>query len=115
MATNYDYPSGMIVPFDAACPSGWTRYSVLDSKFPMAAATSGTTGGSDANHRHQVNPGSKYTTPYENSSRFLASASSQRRYTSVIGHTHYFNLPNTNTSWKQVLPPYRDVVFCKKD
>jgi hypothetical protein len=115
MAINYDYPKDMIVPFDTACPSGWTRYTALDSKFPRAAATSGTTGGSDASHRHLVNPSLVNTTMFEISTTILATASLQRRYSSQTNHTHSINLPSTNTSYTQSLPPYINVVFCKKD
>jgi hypothetical protein len=115
VAINYDYPSGMIVPFDTACPTGWTRYTALDSKFPRAAATSGGTGGSDAQHRHQVNPSSQYCTQYQISQTIICSASTAIKSTAKINHTHYFNLPNTNTSYHISLPTYINVVYCKKD
>jgi hypothetical protein len=38
-------PSGMLVMFTDSCPSGWTRFSALDDKFPRGAAFYGATGG----------------------------------------------------------------------
>ncbi|MFA5024673.1 MAG: hypothetical protein WC523_07030, partial [Patescibacteria group bacterium] len=45
--------SGMIAMFDAACPTGWTRFTALDGRFVRGAATYGTTGGADT-HTHSI-------------------------------------------------------------
>lgn len=44
-------PSGMIAMFDASCPTGWTRVSALDGRYPRGASTYGGTG-TDGNHAH---------------------------------------------------------------
>lgn len=44
-------PSGAIMLFDASCPTGYTRFSALDSRFPRGNSTYGATGGSDS-HDH---------------------------------------------------------------
>jgi hypothetical protein len=115
MVINYDFPSGMIAPFDAACPSDWTRYTALDSKFPRGATTAGGTGGSDLSHLHSVNPANIRIHYYNTSVTVQASASSAIKYSSVINHMHYVNLPSTNTSKTTSLPTYINVIFCKKD
>lgn len=50
-------PSGLIAMFDAACPSGWTRFSPLDNRFPRGATSYGATGGADT-HSHGAVTGS---------------------------------------------------------
>jgi len=45
------FPSGGIVMFDTACPSGWTRVSAWDNRFPYGAAAYGVTGGASS-HLH---------------------------------------------------------------
>lgn len=44
-------PAGGIMAFDGPCPSGWTRYTALDGRYPRGAETGGSTGGS-ATHIH---------------------------------------------------------------
>lgn len=44
-------PTGAIAPFLIACPSGWTRYTALDGRFALGAATAGETGG-NSTHTH---------------------------------------------------------------
>ncbi len=44
-------PSGMIAMFDTSCPSGWTRFTALDNRFPYGGASYGAAGGS-ATHTH---------------------------------------------------------------
>jgi hypothetical protein len=46
-------PSGAIMMFAAACPSGWMRFTALDNKFPMGSDTYGATGG-EATHMHAI-------------------------------------------------------------
>lgn len=51
--TAVDIPSGMIAMFDIACPTGWTRYSQMDNRFPMGSTGVGATGGWSG-HSHTV-------------------------------------------------------------
>ncbi|MFH0912690.1 MAG: hypothetical protein V1884_00175 [Candidatus Omnitrophota bacterium] len=46
-------PSGAIVMFATACPTGWTRFLALDNMFPMGGANYGATGGADT-HTHTM-------------------------------------------------------------
>lgn len=46
-------PSGAITLFDAAVPSGWTRYSAQDGSYVRGEGTAGTTGGSNS-HTHGI-------------------------------------------------------------
>jgi hypothetical protein len=48
-------PTGMIAMFDQSCPSGWSRFSALDARFPQGSSSYGQTGGA-ATHSHTVNP-----------------------------------------------------------
>lgn len=94
-------PSGAIMMFKSSCPSGWSRVTELDNRFPRGAATAGGTGGSET-HRHQYGTGwasgsTVYVEPY--TGRYAVRGVSQAHYTSYENH----------------LPPYVDFVFCKKD
>ena len=54
-------PAGMILPFDQACPTGWTRISAWDGKCVRGSAYPETGGGADTHlhtepsHTHVVN------------------------------------------------------------
>lgn len=45
------YPKGSILMFKASCPSGWTRYSVMDNKIPQFSSTPNGTA-TEAAHNH---------------------------------------------------------------
>lgn len=107
----YNYPSGMIAPFDAACPSGWTRVSTWDNKFLMGGATYGTIGGY-ANHVHSCNPGIYYS---QSTSAGDQSVGGLDDACSTASHFHSVVLAATDTSSANNEPPYINVVFCKKD
>ncbi len=86
-------PSGAIVMFDVACPTGWTRFAGLDGKVAKGASTYGSVGGADT-HIHSV---------------------TYARLSDIAGDSHRQPL-NTVTilpgsSW----PPYLEVVWCKKN
>lgn len=91
----------------AACPTGWTRNTNFDSKFPYGAATSGTTGGSSS-HSHGHVSTTSTSSPY--SENIAAEGGSGGDYINEHNHTIGTNI-NTNSS---VLPPYIDTVFCYK-
>ncbi len=57
-------PSGAIAMFTGACPTGWSRYTALDDRFPMGSVTPGVAGGGTTHvhtytqflaHTHTVN------------------------------------------------------------
>ncbi len=80
-------PSGAIVMFDAACPSGWTRFAALDNRFPRGSATYGATGGSTS---LPMNTTCVYDT--------------------ICGYTGQTTVTQ-GTYW----PPYLNVIWCKKN
>jgi hypothetical protein len=98
-------PSGMIGMFDTACPTGWTRFSALDSKFPQGAETYGGTGGSST-HTH-VYSGTTNTLPYYG---YGPADGPYDRHNENHSHTYSGTTEATST-----LPPYLNVVWCKKD
>ncbi|MEK6890259.1 MAG: hypothetical protein AABX35_03670 [Nanoarchaeota archaeon] len=86
-------PSGAIVMFDVACPTGWTRFAGLDGKVAKGSATYGGIGGSDTHtHTHQ----DSFATNLDGGSWRTAIS------TLTI---------DPSSSW----PPYVEVVWCKKN
>jgi hypothetical protein len=84
-------PSGMIAMFDAACPSGWTRFAALDGVVPRGSAAYGGTGGAET-HNHAMWYGGVVDVSTGNAGWRLSSFSA-------------------GSSW----PPYRNVIWCKKN
>lgn len=110
----YDYPSGLILPFDTpSCPSGWTRFTDLDNRFAMGASSYGAIGG-DTQHRHYINPGSRNTNAAlgtdESTSTSLTHDSS-----STQTHVHAADIATSYSDYRSNYPPYIKVVFCKKN
>lgn len=109
----FDYPSGLILPFDGPCPSGWTRFAGLDSKFAMGASSYGAIGGS-TEHYHYINPGTRGTnTPIGNT----ATEDTQliTNTTSTQSHYHQADISTSYAENKSNYPLYIKVVFCEKD
>lgn len=121
-------PSGLIAIFTTACPTGWTRVTALDNRFPRGSGSYGATGGSDS-HRHAIsgNTGSEsshthgFTTGGPDSTITLSAgalpaASQIHVHTGTTdpgsSHSHSLGLDTNDTT---TLPPYLDVVFCSKD
>lgn len=107
------YPPGLILPFDTACPSGWTRVTALDDTFLMGASAYGATGGT-VQHRHYVNPVSQNTTAAsgnEGNERtgFVTNTSSTQT------HVHAADISTSYSEYRSNYPPYIKVVFCQKD
>ena len=50
---SWNIPGGAIMMFQTACPTGWTRLSALDNRFPRGASTYGGKGGGDT-HTHSA-------------------------------------------------------------
>jgi len=93
---------------DSACPSGWTRLTALDSRFPRGASSYGGTGGSSAAHNH----GGSFTanTGQANYAQWLAARCGTDRV-DYRWHSHNFTVYLGSTS---ILPSYRNMVFCSK-
>jgi len=103
-------PSGMIAMFDAACPSNWTRFTALDGKFARGADTYGGTGGL-AEHSHTVDP------PATNSGGMLGYVYAAKNVggAPIGSHQHNVDIAEFLSGSASSLPPYVDVVWCKKD
>jgi hypothetical protein len=103
-------PAGMIAMFDTACPTGWTRFSALDNRFPQGATTYGATGGTTS-HTHAIDPPLTYTAGQD--------------YNGVQGcdpgggsgacHKHETDVVSFISDSASHLPPYLNVIWCKKD
>jgi hypothetical protein len=141
-------PSGAIAPFNTTCPSGWTRYTAMDDRFPLAAAASGTVGGNAAHthtysqfpaHTHSiasqaVTSDSKGSHTHNVTAKSSGGGGSQvmaKTYgnstvstTSAGSHSHTVSIPARTTNSTGVsavtnaanvgLPPYQELIFCKK-
>lgn len=106
-----DLPSGFIGMFESNCPSGWTRFSSLDDRFPRASASGGSSGGGTS-HYHSFSYGSiasqtGSSAPFSIWSNELASTGDHTHNTTSLS----FNSDTATGVW----PPYLKVVFCKKD
>jgi len=86
-------PSGMVAMFTDACPTGWTRLTAMDNRFPRGASIYGGTGGSTTiSHSY-------YTIPYSTSGSYPYY---NTIVYSILSHTNY---------WQ----PYLDIIFCEKN
>ena len=123
-----EFLSGVIAMFDVACPTGWTRFTALDSAFPRGAAVYGGTGGA-ATHYHNVNLTTGATSGNHTHDMTMASGHAMLEGTGAshnvilqgsvqttggqsTGHTHSVS---GSTDSESSLPPYLDMVFCKKN
>lgn len=93
-------PSGGILAFGGACPTGWTRFAELDGRVPRGVDSAGTEGnapgaiGGTDTHGHSATLSYTYNHDWDGDWR-----------TPVIAFS-----VNSESSW----PPYRNVVWCKK-
>jgi hypothetical protein len=96
--------NSMISLFASDVPSGWTRFSALDSKFPRGGtAYSGTPGGAP-NHTHTISTtisGAPDSSNYTNSADVASTA-----------HTHTVNGTSDSAS---NIPSYLNMVFGQKN
>lgn len=137
-------PPGLIAMFAQSCPSGWSRFSPLDDRFPMGAASySGSPGGSAAitglttevagAHSHTVNPhthgvGTLVAGPPDSVETDYKSAGGA--WAASASHSHALSgetapsSPGTDIQGAHThvidsdgswRPPYLGVVFCEKN
>lgn len=136
-------PEGMIIAWPGTVgtiPSGWSRVTALDAKFPRgsAAAVSGATGGA-ATHSHTT-PGHTHTLPNHshpmggntgssNTSITTASQAGFSQTRSDQPHNHTRPANTNSNAWgagvtgsaapasdaHNNLPPYRDVIWIESD
>ncbi len=112
---NFNYPSGLIIPFRDACPSDWTRYSALDNRFPrgVAAGTNPSNGGAET-HSHTFDPPNK--TASEAINPYTSGHAGQETCCNLLNkHTHPQYWGGVTSGTGNNLPPYIRVVYCKKD
>ena len=92
-----EIPSGMIAMFDTSCPSGWSRFSALDGRYPRGSSSYGGAGGSET-HSHTI--------PYFNGV-LVADGWGV--------HEPYRDRTTPYTDSASSLDPYLNVVFCRKN
>ncbi len=97
-------PTGAIVIFKEAVPSGWTRYSLQDGRYVRGASTVGSADGSST-HTHTVS--GTLSTP-----NGTTRASGSGVNISTNTHTHTFS---TTTVPQEHEPPFIEVVLGKLD
>ena len=114
--------SGGIILADAACPSGYTRVTVVDGKFLVGGATYNAAAGGAASHthadlathNHSISFNTASTTPPE-VGQSGGGASSQN---SNAAHTHGISGTSTNGTVsvpsQTVDPSYATVILCKR-
>ncbi len=109
-----DIKSGLISQFDTTAPSGWSRFTSLDAKFPRGAATYGGTGGSTT-HTHSFTGG--YTTSASNGSavQVFDTGACDGGVVGGAGSTHTHVSNGGTTGSGDNTPPYLNMVFASKD
>ncbi|MBI2356751.1 DUF2341 domain-containing protein [Candidatus Dojkabacteria bacterium] len=95
--------TGNIVWFDATVPTGWTRFTALDSKFPRGSATYGGTGGSTT-HTHPFTGG--YATG-GSAEQCAAGADGGGSAAWAHGHTSLGGTTGSGTN----TPPYLNMIY----
>jgi hypothetical protein len=88
--------SGLIALFDSSAPTGWTRFTALDNRFPRAASNYGGEAGS-ATHTHNTTS-SGYNTGTENDTAYASGG------TTAAGD-HYHTTQAGTTDSANNLPP----------
>jgi len=106
-----DVTTNTIVMFDIAAPSGWTRFSNLDSRFPYGATSSYGTGAGDATHNHTVSVGG--TSGMWGVDEFGAYGAGATPTTN--SHTHSASSGAVGNASTTHLPPYLTMVFASAD
>jgi len=104
--TGLDLTSGLISMFSTAnLPSGWTRFSALDGKYPYGGAIYGEAGGS-SNHKHTLGG------TVSSFSQGVNTTSGTGRASMPSPHTHTIS---GTTSQASNIPPTWQMVFAKNN
>lgn len=88
-----------------SCPSGWTRASEYDSKFPLGNPSYGATGGSNT-HTHTI------TGTLSGATNYYLDPGGADSIRASSSHTHTFTI---TTSESSNVPPYLSMIFCTKN
>ena len=101
-----DIPTGAIGIFDAAVPTGWTRYSSQDGYYIYGGDTSGNTGGSNS-HDHAI------TGTFGGATGDVGRRGGAPSANAInTGHTHTVTASSTSASKE---PPYIEVIVGQID
>jgi len=127
VATGYGLvPSGMIGLFAGPCPSGWTRFTALDDRFPMGSSTYGAIGGSQ-DHTHSISAAGAHNHTVTALSALEKSVPSAKWQLNASPSGWVPEVPSHETDISGVhnhggqtaqssnLPPFRQIVFCQKN
>lgn len=137
-------PDGAIALFDSTCPSGWTRVTNMDDKFVAGGSAVGDGVGyashghtysqiinhyhnvavqnisvnAGGEHSHNVNVGGgvggEYAGSYGNGSVGTSGNGSHNHTITVARSIDNSGVASPSTTTDGVLPPYRELVFCRK-
>ena len=104
--------SGMIAMFDQDCPTGWTEYVEMDGKFPRGSliADVGLEGGSEEYRVKTFGSGAECCSGTVKSARVGLEWIGEGESTVAVSGNKWVN---GNTEVHR--PPYKNLVFCKKD
>ncbi|MDD4382433.1 MAG: DUF2341 domain-containing protein, partial [Candidatus Dojkabacteria bacterium] len=105
--SDYNPYTGMITLFDATVPSGWTRFSALDSYFPRGASSYGGTGGATT-HTHTYNSGTTGICATANSNLYGSGMTA-----GAGGHSHAWSAGSLDAA--NNMPPYKTVIWGEAD
>lgn len=94
----------LILLADATCPTGWTRDTNIDSKFPYGGSSYGLTGGANS-HGHGVITGSTDTVLNSTTSASLG-------FGLGVLNSHIHTNFSTSIDSSTVLPPYLNMLYC---
>ena len=112
--------SGGIILADAACPSGYSRVTVVDGKFVVGGAAYNAAAGGGATHTHNV-PAHTHPQSSGTTGGGTASGSGTPTTRGDKAHTHPGGSGTSGTGGaatsdsKSNSPPFANVLLCKKD
>lgn len=115
--STYYFPSGLILPFNitTGCPSGWTRFTALDNRFPRGAIVAEAGQSADVStHTHSFDP-PNVTSQYTTDSESLIHGGSASSNKAQVSHRHSQYWDPVTSAIGSHLPLYIKVVYCKKD
>ena len=104
-------PSGICAFFrGSTVPDGWSYFSTAEGKWIQGKSTNGATGGTNT-HNHTIS----LNTGYAGESMkllYTGTPTASFIYADSTGHRH--NLSHTHNTVDNI-PPYQDLLFCKKN
>jgi len=98
-------PAGAIAIFDSATPTGWTRYSAQDGRYPYGENTAGSTGGSST-HSHTITG---------NTSTATGTTEGNRNNSTTGADAAHVHAVSANSSSVSHEPPYIETILGQKN